>query len=203
LPASPSARPRFESRNQHDRKLPRHARHLARHLLRRGTAYRRASVLDQQSASLTQEISRGERAKSPDLTDMAPGQRVRIGSDTRDLLRRLLASRNLRVQQQLAREIRHSIMRRIAVHVRRTQRMEAARARIRQAAADSRKRTAETAKRLRAGPAPQTVRVVGNRARRGTRPVLPLQGDAVPLRRHLQVPRSERTRWGRARAART
>jgi hypothetical protein len=138
-------------RNAHQRRLPRHARHLARHIMRRGTAYHRASVLVQQADSMVHDISRGAAPalRQPVLTDEALGQRVRIGNDTRDLLRRLLASRNLRVQQQLAREIRHSIIRRISIHAARSDRLRGARANVRRAARATRRAPSQVATRAR------------------------------------------------------
>jgi hypothetical protein len=118
------------SSDVHYRRLPRSARHLARAMLRRGGAYHRALPLRAAGNALgyAVEVEHSPAARMPAEPGDAPGQRVRIGRETRDLLKRLLASRNRLHQVALVREIRDQIARRIKLHNRRSRQMAAARA---------------------------------------------------------------------------
>jgi hypothetical protein len=156
--------------NPHHRRLPRDARHLIRRIRALGrTGYVRAGVLHAQVAALDYAVGRREnqRRPLPADTDMhAPGDRVRLGTEVRDLLDRLHASRNLREQQALVREIRHAILRRILIHARRARVIRAAGARAVAGAVWVRDLAAAGTRKLNEGrartPAPQ-VRVVGHR----------------------------------------
>jgi hypothetical protein len=101
----------------HHAKLTRHARRLARRMMRPGLVRHHASVLDAQSAALVHEVHGRDRARvpgeMPGESRVAPGLRVRPGPEHYALLRRLLAARNLREMQALAREIRHRIQKSI------------------------------------------------------------------------------------------
>jgi hypothetical protein len=66
----------------------------------------------------------------PDSDRHSPGVRVIAGPETRSLLRQLLASRDLRTQQQLVREIRHQVQKRVLAALRRARAMERARERL-------------------------------------------------------------------------
>jgi hypothetical protein len=107
--------------NPHKRKLSRHSRHIIRHMLKtRRTGHQRASVLSAQVDALDYDVNRRHSAKKPPGESHGlAGHRIRIGVEVRDLLRKLRASRNLRVQQQLVKEIRHAVQRRIRIHARR------------------------------------------------------------------------------------
>jgi len=118
-------------RNPHHRRLHRDARHILARMRARGrTPWVRAAVLHAQVAALDYAVNRHERPRMalPRDTDMnAPGQRVRLGAEVRDLLDRLKDSRNLREQQALVREIRHAVLRRIVIHLNRSRAIQAAR----------------------------------------------------------------------------
>lgn len=121
----------LSSSDSHYRRLPRSARSLARGLLRRGSAYHRAHAVRAAGNALgyAVEVAHNPGARRPSEPGDPIGQRVRLGSDTRDLLKRLLASRNRLHQVALVREIRHQISKRIALHQRRSRRLQAARSR--------------------------------------------------------------------------
>lgn len=121
------------SSDSHYRRLPRSARHLARAMLRRGTGYQRASVVRAAGNALAYaaEVEHNPGARTPDQGGDAAGQRVRIGAETRDLLKRLLASRNRLHQMALVKEIRQQIAKRIAIHQKRSRQLRSARARTR------------------------------------------------------------------------
>jgi hypothetical protein len=76
-----------------------------------------ASVLDAQSAALVHEVHGRDRGRAPSElpgeSRIAPGLRVRPGPEHYVLLRRLLAARNLREMQALAREVRHRVQKSI------------------------------------------------------------------------------------------
>jgi hypothetical protein len=99
--------------NPHHVKLTRHARRLARRMMRPGIVRHHASVLDAQAAALVHEVHGRDRGRAPSElpgeSRTAPGLRVRPGPEHYVLLRRLLAARNLREMQALAVEIRHRI----------------------------------------------------------------------------------------------
>jgi hypothetical protein len=172
--------------NPHHDKLPRDARHLISRLLAFGrTGYHRAGVLHAQIGALDYAVNRREKVNRPlpSDTDMhAPGQRVRLGADVRDLLARLAASRNLREQQALVREIRHAVLRRISIHMQRSRRLAAARKRAAQGLRWVKTRTAQGGRWVKE-------RVTDARAREG-------QGPAV------REPQTRTRRVSQARAAR-
>lgn len=113
------------------RRLPRSARHLIRSLQRRGTGYQRAGSLRAHVNALEYAVKVDSH---PNTAAPAPpgdpaGLRVRLGTDARDLLRRLAASRNYLVQLALVKELRQSVARRIDIHKKRVARMRQARTR--------------------------------------------------------------------------
>lgn len=115
------------------RRLPRSARHLIRSLQRRGTGYQRAGSLRAHVNALEYAVKVDSH---PNTATPAPpgdpaGLRVRLGTDARDLLRRLAASRNYVVQLALVKELRQTVARRIDLHKRRAARARAARSRAR------------------------------------------------------------------------
>jgi hypothetical protein len=97
----------------HHTKPTRHARQIIRRMLRRSLVRQHAGVLDAQSAALVHEVHRRDRGRAqnplPGESRIAPGLKVRVGPENRALLRRMLAARNLREMQALAREIRHRV----------------------------------------------------------------------------------------------
>src|SRR3981189_1126792 len=100
-------------RDPNNRKLPRASRKLIKSLLRH-KGYHRATELRAAAGDLDHQVrSQSERLPMP--TD--PGDklvpRVRIGRESRVLLQRLLAARNIRVQRALVREFRQDIANRI------------------------------------------------------------------------------------------
>jgi hypothetical protein len=128
--------------NLHHRRLSRDARHIVRHMLRRKASMHRASVLDAQVRALSHAVNRHDNPARalPSLSQAAPGQRVWIGTETRSLLRQLQAAKNLRVQQQLVREVMHNVRRRIEAAVRRSERIRKLRAAVAGSAARARTR---------------------------------------------------------------
>jgi hypothetical protein len=186
-------------RDPNIRKLPRSVRKIARSLLRH-RGHHRASELRAAGGAMEHHV-RSQTERMPALTD--PGdrlvQRVRIGAETRGMLKRLLAARSIHVQRALVREIRKSIADRIALHMRRSEALAAARRRARTAAAWVRARGSEGRARVsaawrgRGGPVPQT----RSRAPR-TAPAAP--GAPSPA---VRAQRSRAGRWARARARRT
>lgn len=116
----------------HHKKLSRHARQVIRQMNRRGITPQHADVLTSQVNALGHEVDRKDRGKHeslhlpPDSDRIAPGQRVRLTTEHRALLKRLAASRNLREQQALIRELRHAMQARIQQAARRA----AARAKV-------------------------------------------------------------------------
>ena len=109
MPASP-----------YHRRLSRPARHLIKSLLRT-RSHHRASELRAAGGALNFEVRSPveSRVETPTHPGDALVQRVRLGRETRDLLRRLLAARNIHVQRALVKEIRANIANRIALHVKR------------------------------------------------------------------------------------
>jgi hypothetical protein len=103
--------------NPHHARLPRHARRLARRMARPTIFRHHASVLDAQTAALVHEVHGRDRGGAPSElpgeSRISPGLRVRSGPEHYVLLRRLLAARNLREMQALAREIRHRVQKSI------------------------------------------------------------------------------------------
>ena len=184
-------------RDPNNRKLPRASRRIIKHLLRH-KGYHRATELRAAAGDLDHQV-RSQSQRLPMPTD--PGDkltvRVRIGRETRVLLRRLQSSTNLRVQRALVREFRQDIANRIALHIKRSQALAKGRARARQAAAWARARVTDggaRAKRAwkgRGQAAPQ----VRNRAPR-TAAVAALPSRAARPRRSRAV------RWGRSRSSR-
>jgi hypothetical protein len=116
-------------KNKHHHRLHRSARHLIRDIGRTSRGYTRTSVVMAQIRGLEHAVSIRENPgrRSPSLVRSPVGERVRIGHDVRELLGRLQVSRNLRVQQQLVRELRAAVERRIRVHRERSRRLQAAR----------------------------------------------------------------------------
>lgn len=114
----------------HRRRLPRHARHLVNQMLklRVGT---RASVLQTHVRQLDSAVNLADDRDRlhPDVDRAALGVRVVVGPETRSLLRQLLESRDLRVQQQLVREIGHQILKRVLAAAVRARRVARARER--------------------------------------------------------------------------
>jgi hypothetical protein len=124
------------------RKLPRAVRKTARNLLRH-KGYHRATELRAAAGSMDHQIrSQSQHLAMPGDPGDQLSQRVRIGRETRVLLRRLLDARDHRVQKALIREFREDIARRIALHIKRSQALATARRRTRQAAAWTRARAA-------------------------------------------------------------
>jgi hypothetical protein len=115
------------------KRLPRSARHLVRSLQRRGTGYHRASALRAHVNALEYavKVDSHPNEATPATPGDPAGLRVRLGTDARDLLRRLAASRNYLVQLALVKELRQTIARRIDTHKKRAARARAARARAR------------------------------------------------------------------------
>jgi hypothetical protein len=181
-----------------NRRLPRASRKLIKHLLSH-KGHHRATELRAAAGELDHSVrSQTEHVPMP----VDPGdrltQRVRIGTETRILLRRLLEARSLRVQRALVREFRQDIANRIALHIRRSERIAAARAKARAAA----RLTVRMAK-----SAPGRARDAKNRLGRTARPAVTLvrtrpgqmanPGSAPsrkPRRRLTRTPRAARTR---------
>jgi hypothetical protein len=188
------------------RRLPQHARHLVRQMLKPRTATR-ASVLQKHAMQLDSAVSLREDPNRlhPDHDKFAPGIRVVVGLETRSLLRQLLESRDRRVQQQLVREIVHQIQKRIIAAAKRMRRMAKARE-LTSRAARSTQRTAckvpgwlrSRASKARSRFGGRTVRTVGNRkpaARTRTQPPARTQrkpADRTPATRTAR-PRTTRT----------
>ena len=198
--------------NLHHRRLSRDARHLIRRMLMPGaTGYRRAGVLHAQVAALDYAVSRRERRNMPlpgDTDLNGAGQRVRIGAEVRELLVKLQNSRNLREQQALVREIRHSVLRRIFIHRNRSRRLagfwDLSRAVAIVAGRRARDSRAGAAVRRRAGQLfrgqSEPVRVVGSRKRTATTRARAQDARPAPER---VLPDGERgSRAARARAPR-
>jgi predicted XRE-type DNA-binding protein len=82
----------------------------------------------------------------PDHDRYAPGVRVVIGPETRSLLRQLHDSRDLRVQQQLVREIIHQVQKRALAAVRRAKAVEKTREAVSKAARGSAKAGSKAAR---------------------------------------------------------
>jgi hypothetical protein len=115
----------FTGGDPHNVRVPKNARRVIKRMLRVGVTPHRASVLHAQVNVIEHGVNRNDGRKGgvhpADSTSIAPGQRVRLGVETRALLVKLLESRNLRVQQALVRELRHQVMRRIRARVIRAQ----------------------------------------------------------------------------------
>jgi len=135
----------------------------------------------------------------------APGVRVGVGPETRSLLRQLLASRDLRVQQELVREIIHQVQKRSLAALRRVRAFEKAGARAGQAARWSGKAAArvrrKVAERARRGPA--ALRVTRTRHMTTTRQPLAMDGSPLRTRAQADERASRRLGAGRARARAT
>jgi hypothetical protein len=105
------------------------ARHVIR-TMRSNNGYHRASVLLAQVAALQHAVNRRERPDLPlpgDDDGLLHGQRVRLGPEVHQLLERLSTARHIRVQQQLVREIGHSVRKRIDLHIKRSRAIRRAR----------------------------------------------------------------------------
>lgn len=138
----------------HHRRLSRHARHIIRDMLKARVA-RRAGTLQVQVRQLDSAVSLHEDQSRlhPDDDRFAPGVRVALGPETRSLLRQLLESRDLRHQQQLVREIRHQVTRRVIAAVRRIRAVERTRELAGKAVRGARKRGGQLARWLGRLPA--------------------------------------------------
>lgn len=112
-------------RHPHRRRLPRHARHIIRQMLAFRAAAR-GSVLQAHVRQLDSAVNLTDSPDRlhPDTDRHAPGVRVRVGPGTRSLLRQLLESRDLRVQQQLVREVVHQVQKRLLAAMKRAARWE-------------------------------------------------------------------------------
>jgi hypothetical protein len=106
-------------------RLPREARHVVRTMLHRRPSYHRASVLLAQVDTLHAALFPGH--EHPDRSRATLGQRVRLGPEGMDLLRRLREARSLHVQRQLARELRAHVLHRVRLHARRSRNIAVAR----------------------------------------------------------------------------
>jgi hypothetical protein len=86
----------------------------------------RGGTLQVQVRQLDSAVSLAESPDRlhPDTDRLASGVRVVVGPETRSLLRQLLESRDLRVQQQLVREIRHQILRKVLAAMKRIKAIE-------------------------------------------------------------------------------
>jgi hypothetical protein len=178
----------------HRRRLPRHARHLIKQMLRPRVAMR-AGTLHVHAKQLDSAVNLREYPDRlhPDSDRHAPGVRVVVGPETRSLLRQLLESRDMRVQQQLVREIVHQLQKRMVAAIKRARRMKKAREMAGKAARGVRRSRLwgwfrslpSRAKALATG---RTTRTVGNRK---------------PATRTRTVSSRTRTTVGDGRAART
>lgn len=165
----------------HRKKLSRHARREVRAMLKVSRTPHHAAVVHARVNALEYEVNRKDRAKRvplPGEPKVMEGRRVRLGSEVRAILKRLLATDNLRVQQALVRELRHAVMRRVRRAVDWERRRLAARrnaartwfwltGQARRSAAWSRAlpgRVTDSRARREALRSQATTRVVGNRA---------------------------------------
>lgn len=195
---------RLLKRHPHRRRLPRHARHLVRQMLRPRVAMR-AGTLQTHVRQLDSAVNIAERPDRvhPDHDRHAPGVRVLVGPETRSLLRQLLDSRDLRVQQQLVREIVHQVQKRTLAALRRAARMEKARELASRAAGAAKRAGGKAVTTARAGrhwvvtrtagrtgPAP----VTRSRAGFGTVPARSRTADRATRKPRKRVTRTRGTR---------
>jgi hypothetical protein len=168
------------------RKLPRAVRKTARNLLRH-KGYHRATELRAAAGSMDHQIrSQSQHLAMPGDPGDQLSQRVRIGRETRVLLRRLLDARDHRVQKALIREFREDIAKRIALHIKRSQALATVRLRTRQAAAWARARVSQAWKNRDRERAPQV---------RGRAPRTAPDASAAPSRSpRVRRPRAWRSR---------
>jgi hypothetical protein len=82
----------------------------------------------------------------PDHDRDAPGVRVMVGPETRSLLRQLRDSRDIRVQQQLVREVIHQLTKRVLTAMKHSERLR----KIREGAVKAAKRVRAAGQRTRA-----------------------------------------------------
>jgi hypothetical protein len=181
----PNIHPERAPGHPHRRRLPRHARHIIRQMLKPRAAVR-ASVLQTHAKQLDSAVNLRDYPDRvhPDSGRHAPGVRVAIGPETRSLLRQLLESRDLRVQQQLVREIIHQVQKRTIAALKRVKAVERSLARAGKIARGARRQGGRLADwfgslpaRTRARLGGRVTRTVGNRkpaartrARTGTAP---------------------------------
>lgn len=153
----------------HRRRLPRHARHLIRQMLKLRVAMR-AGTLQTHARQLDSAVNLKDYPGRlhPDHDRHAPGTRVVVGLATRSLLRQLRDSRDMRVQQQLVREVVHQLQKRVLTATKNAARLEKARelaGRAGRAVRGSRlwPWLASLSSRARTRIAGRTTRVVGGR----------------------------------------
>jgi hypothetical protein len=192
----------------HHRRLPRHARHLARQVLKLRTATR-ASVLQVHVRQLDSAVNLREHPGRlhPDSDRHSPGVRVMLGPELRSLLRQLLETRDVRVQQQLVREIVHQVQKRTLAALKRVRAVERARELGGKAARGARARGGGLWTWLLSLPARAQARA-GRTARAGRKPVARSRAGGygtVPSRSRAgsRTAREPRERTSRPRATRT
>ncbi len=199
----------------HRRRTPRHARTLIRQMLKFRTAMR-AGTLQVHAMQLDSAVNRKDYPDRvhPDSDRFGPGVRVVVGPETRSLLRQLLESRDIRVQQQLVREIIHQIQKRTIAAVKRAKRLEKARELAGRSVQATRRAARRHGGRLgawfrslparaKAGITGRTTRTVGNRKpatrTRTTTAARPraAAGDGRATRTKQPTERTSRTRAAR------
>lgn len=138
----PNPYPEHRAGHPHRRRLPRHARHIIRQLLKLRVATR-ASVLTAHARQLDSAVNLREHPGRlhADSDRSAPGVRVVVGPETRSLLKQLLDSRDLRVQQQIVREILHQLQKRTLAALKRVRAAEKAREKAREKAGQASRAT--------------------------------------------------------------
>ena len=186
----PNPHPERLTGHPHHRRLPRHARHLVRQMLKPRVAAR-AGLLQTHARQLDSAVNLADYPDRlhPDHDRHAPGVRVAVGPETRSLLRQLLDSRDVRVQQQLVREVIHQVQKRTLAALKRAARLEKARETAGKAARGVRSSRVwpwfrSLPSKARNRVAGRTTRVVGNRkpatrtrAAAGTRTRAAIGGD--------------------------
>ena len=186
----------------HYRRLPRHARHLIRQMMKPRVAMR-AGTLQTHVSQLDSAVNLKEHPDRvhPDHDRRAPGVRVVIGPETRSLLRQLLESRDMRVQQQLVREIIHQVQKRTLSAIKRIKAVE----KTREVAGKAARGTARAGSR-----AWSWARLLGGRARHLSAGRAPRTGSTatVTRTRHMTTVRGRgpapyRGRFARKLPART
>jgi hypothetical protein len=191
----------------HYRRLPRHARHLVKQMLKPRVAMR-AGTLQAHVGQVDSAVNLKDYPDRvhPDHDRRAPGVRVAVGPETRSLLRQLLESRDVRVQQQLVREIVYQVQKRTIAAARRAKVAEKARALPGKAARGTAKAARGTAKGVsrawswtwpwsRARTARRASRAAGAATVTRTRHMTSVRGrGAVPYRGRFARKRAARPR---------